>query len=307
MNKKIISAFIAATLLTTITTHKAEANSQPATLAILDTALDTSLPIFKDKIAYEVCILQWNSCPNGKPFMEGPGSAVLPTNIMSSSNFKHGTEMASVAIQSNPNMKIVFVRIIGHTSAGARQLTGPAAIANALNWVSQNKDRFNIQAVSMSQGHHNLKSSPDYCPINASVEQAINKLVALSVPVFLATGNNSDAKRIDWPSCDPDAIAIGAVDTINAIAFYSNADTTLTDFYAPGNSVAHTVGGNRINVAGTSVSTQIAAANWITLRQAKPLLSYIDTYNLIKNTASKVSSARVPSGLKIELEKAING
>ena len=65
MNKKIITAILALILIAPATTHAVEA-TKPATLAILDTAVDTSLPAFAGKIVHEVCILEWNSCPNGK-------------------------------------------------------------------------------------------------------------------------------------------------------------------------------------------------------------------------------------------------
>jgi len=50
-----------------------ETTSVPS-LAILDTGLDTSIPSIKEKLIYEVCILEWTTCPNGQSFMEGPGS-----------------------------------------------------------------------------------------------------------------------------------------------------------------------------------------------------------------------------------------
>ena len=69
MNKKIITALIALTLIVPATTHAVDA-PKTATLAIIDTAIDTSLPLFSGKIVHEVCILEWNSCPNGTSFME---------------------------------------------------------------------------------------------------------------------------------------------------------------------------------------------------------------------------------------------
>jgi len=77
MNKKLITAVMAAVLSIT-TINMAKANPAPATVAILDTALNTKLPVFKDKIIQEVCILEWNSCANGSNFMEGPGAAYIP-------------------------------------------------------------------------------------------------------------------------------------------------------------------------------------------------------------------------------------
>ncbi len=88
--------------------------------------------------------------------MEGTNSAIMPIDQMSKNGFDHGTQMASLAVAANPNVKIVFVRIIGSNPNGTRQVSGEATVINALDWVLRNKDKFNIQAVSMSQGHHNL-------------------------------------------------------------------------------------------------------------------------------------------------------
>ena len=106
MNKKILLGLVALTLVIPSTSHANVKNrtlSAP-TLAILDTGLDTSVPSIKDKLVYEVCILEWNSCPNGKTFMEGPGSAVLPSNIISANGFDHGTQMSSVVASLDPNI-----------------------------------------------------------------------------------------------------------------------------------------------------------------------------------------------------------
>ena len=167
MNKKLITAITAVAIMlsTTFITVEAKAQTQAPTVAVLDTALDTSLPIFKDKIVYEVCILEWASCPNGQKFMEGAGSSVLPSNIISSNGFDHGTQMASVAVATNPNIKIVFIRIIGNTPSGGRQVTGETGVSLALKWVLDNKSRFNIQSVAMSQANHSILTRlTDYCP-----------------------------------------------------------------------------------------------------------------------------------------------
>jgi len=92
MNKKLITAVLAA-VLTITTTHTVVANTQPATVAILDTALNASLPVFKDKVVQEVCILDWPSCANGKSFMEGPGAASMPISQMLRNGLKHGTKI----------------------------------------------------------------------------------------------------------------------------------------------------------------------------------------------------------------------
>jgi hypothetical protein len=309
MNKKLIAALTTLIVLIPTASHAALKSSTTTlpTIAILDTALDSSIPAFQGKIAHEVCIIKWMTCPNGKAFMEGPGSASLPMNIMSSRNFNHGTQMASVALEANPNMQIVFVRIIGNSIFGQRQTTGPAEVSAALDWVIANKDRFNIQAVAMAQGHHNLLSGANYCPNNSSVTKSLANMVAAGIAPFFASGNNGDKKRVDWPACVPNAISVGAVSTQSEAEFYSNDDISLLSFFAPGTSKVIYPGGSTGYGVGTSVSTQIAAANWVALKQSKPGLSYTQYLSLLKSTASPAKTSNGSVNKLINLQAAING
>lgn len=312
MNKKILTALIA--VLITVSTSSF-ANAKPSalknstsnvpTLAILDTAIDNTIPEIKEKLIYEVCILEWTTCPNGRSFMEGQNSATLPSYAINKNGFNHGTQMASAAIRSNPNMNIVFVRIIGQNINLDRQINTDVTVWMALDWVIQNRDKFNIQAVAMAQGHHNLIASEDYCPKSPIVETKINTLMDLSVPVFFAAGNAYDYKKIDWPSCIPNSIAVGGA-TKNGIEVYSNYDSNLIDFTANSRAKVALPGGSYKNATGTSISTQVAASSWLAVKYAKPTLSYTQIYDLIKST-SKPVKGRQGSGLFINLAAALNG
>lgn len=310
MNKKILAAVSAIILIVPITANAAPIRnntvSQP-TIAILDTALDTSLPIFNGRIVHEACVTEWSACPNGQAEMEGPGSAVMPINLMSRNGFEHGTQMASLAVSTNPNVKIVFVRIIGANTAGLRQNNSEKTIYNALDWVLRNKDKFNIQAVAMAQGHHSLLPGSDYCPKTPITESKINSLVGAGIPVFLPAGNYRDYSRISWPACIPSSIAVGATMPTKSVAIYSNYDYQLTDFFALGTTRATTVGGKLVNVAGTSASAIIAATQWATVKNAKPYLTYSQVYDLLSRTATPTKNSKVTGGKLINLEAALNG
>jgi len=311
MNKKIISALVALTLIVPITANAASLNNksiaQP-TIAILDTALDTSLPIFKDRILFEACVTQFSTCPNGMAEMEGTNSATMPGQFISKNGFEHGTQIASLAVAANPNVKIVFVRVIGSNPNGTRQLAGEPTVINALDWVYRNKDRFNIQAVSMSQGHHNLGAAgTDYCPKTPITEGKIQALADAGIPVFFPAGNNRDYVRIDWPACIPASIAIGATMPAGPIAIYSNHDPLRTDFFAKGQNRVTTVGGKVVNSGGTSGSTVIAATQWATIKAARPNLTYSEIYELLSRTATFTSNSKITSGRLINLEAALKG
>ena len=312
--KKIITALVAIALITSSMPAQANLKNRTSvpTLAILDTALDTSIPTIKSKLIHEVCILDWPSCPNGTKFMEGPGSSVLPQNILSSSNFNHGTQMASIAIANNPNMNIIFIRIIGNTSKGARQTTGVLTVTNALEWVYKNKDKYNIVAVAASQGNHTAikKTSVGYCPVNAT-DMIVNKLYSENVPVFFPSGNNGDFSRIDWPACIPNAVAVGGVEVLGLdkpnISLVSNYDSNLVDIWSEITSTAFLPGGSTINAYGTSVANQIAAAKYIAVKSVKPSLSASQLLTLIRSKSTPVDNDKNQKVFMFNLGAAING
>ena len=311
MNKKIAVGILALTMVIPSTSHANIKNrTVPVpTLAILDTALDTSIPSIKEKLVYEVCILEWTTCPNGQSFMEGPGASHLPLSSITKNGFDHGTQMASIAIAANPNMNIVFVRIIGQNINFDRQITGEKTVYSALDWVYANKDKFNIQAVSMSLGDHNLSKIGHYCPVTPNTQQSIKNLLSVGVPTFFPTGNNRDYNMIDWPSCIPESFAIGA-GSRNGIELVSNSDQLLTDFYALGNTKAIYPGNVVKNVSGTSVSAQIAASQWIVLKQSKPGYTVQQITDLINKTSTKINRGKkFPKsfGNLFDLGKALNG
>ena len=312
MNKKILAVLVTITLaIPTISANAASLqnkNVAQPTIAILDTALDTSLPIFKDKILFEACVTQWSSCPNGLSEMEGTNSSTLKPEWISKNGFDHGTQIASIAVATNPNVKIVFVRIIGTSSTGLRQSTSEATVYNALDWVIRNKDKFNIQAVSMSQGHSAGRNpDPNYCPSTPITEGKINQLMTAGVPVFFPTGNARNYSKIDWPACIPSSVAIGATMPAETIAIYSNHDPLLTDFFALGQVKATNPGGKVVNVGGTSAATVIAATQWATIKASKPHLTYSQIYDLISKTSKPTYNSKITGGKLINLEAALNG
>jgi hypothetical protein len=160
----------------------------------------------------------------------------------------------------------------------------------------------------MSQGHHALGApGTDYCPKTPITEGKIKALLDAGIPVFFPTGNARDYVRIDWPSCIPSSIAIGATMPTGSIAIYSNHDSVLTDFFAQGTTQALTIQGKKINVAGTSAATVIAATQWATVKAAKPTFTYSQIYDLISRTSLPTSNSKVTGGKLINLGAALNG
>jgi hypothetical protein len=287
MLKKLVVSLISISVVFTPVANaelKNQSDSTPA-IAILDTGIDTSLPAFQGKIIQEVCILEWTTCPNGKSFMEGKGSASMPADMITKNGFDHGTFMTSVFLATNPSVNIVFIKIIGNTSAGLRQYAGEASVYNALNWVRDNASKYNIKAVSMSQGHHNLLTSgTDYCPSTPTTRKSLKDLIAMQIPVFFPSGNSRDYSRLDWPACIEDSISVGYVDQQNEISISSNNDISRLDFFAPGFFTIAGPGNVLKNISGSSAAIQVAAAQWIKLQSAKPLYTYDQLLDSLRST-----------------------
>ena len=317
MNKKIITALVALTLALPITANAApkvnlkSTSASAPTIAILDTAIDMSQAKFQNSVVHEVCLIEifFDStprCPNGLTSMEGPGAATLSKDKLALGGFDHGTLMADQALQTNPNVKIVFIRIVGQRANGVREHTNEATVYNALQWVINNQSKFNIQSVAMAQGSHALGvAGTDYCPKTPTTVEKVKSLNALNVGVFFPAGNNSDYKRVSWPSCIPETISMGATMPTGSIAFYSNYDANRIDFYARGTTVLYGLDAKKTNFAGTSASVLVGATSWATIKSVKPNLTHAELYDLISKTSVAAPSSRVGIGKLIDLGKAI--
>ena len=319
MNKKLITALVALTLALPITANaapkvniKSTSTSVP-TIAILDTAIDMSQQKINSRVVYEVCLIEiiegsTARCPNGLTKMEGPGAATLSVSQLSKGGFEHGTLMADQAIQTNPNVNIVFIRIIGQRENGAREYTTEATVFNALQWVADNQAKFNIQSVAMAQGSHYLGAAgTDYCPKTPTTVEKVKALNSMNVGVFFPAGNNRDYQRIDWPACIPETIAVGATMPDNSVASYSNYDPLLVDFHARGTTVLYGLDAKKTNFAGSSASVLVAATSWATVKAAKSQLGYTDLYNLLLKTSTPTRNSKIAKANLINIQAALNG
>ena len=288
------------------------------TLAILDTALDTSIPSIKARLVAEVCILDWPSCPNGKTFMEGPGSSTLPMNILSTSSFNHGTQMVSAALLSNPNLNIVFVRIVGNTRAGSQQTYGLKTLVNALTWVNNNRSKYNIVAVASSHATNapviKRSASSAYC-LPTALDPVISSLNNSGIPVFFPSGNSGTnlamKDKIEWPGCIQQSVAVGGVETLNLdspqVSLVSNYDKNLVDLWGevqlptiyPGNVSGYSY--------GTSVSVQVIASRYVQIKSIKPTYTADQIISLMKSSSVPVQRLNNQDVFLFNLIKALNG
>ncbi|KAK6354480.1 subtilisin-like serine protease [Orbilia blumenaviensis] len=133
----------------------------------------------------------------------------------------HGTHCAGTIAGKtygvSKKAKVVAVKVL---SAGGSGST--SGVISGMNWVAENATP-NFSVASMSLG--GSKSAA----INAAVDAIFNA----GVTIVVAAGNESqDAKNVS-PASAPNAITVGAIDSQNKIASFSNWGT-LIDVFAPG-------------------------------------------------------------------------
>jgi subtilisin family serine protease len=288
--KKSIIGIIGLALLLVMVGTPAKGNTKP-TIAVIDTGIDATHSLVSGRIVYEVCVLDFKSCPNRQNFMEGAGAATLDPLKASKNGFYHGTQIASVITQSNPNVNLVVIRIVPMTATGFRASTSLTAVQRALEWVDKNHQTYNIVAVNMSQTY----SSKSACTKNVPIENAINSLAAKNIPSFFPTGNGYNYSKTDFPACVSSSISVGATDPSYggqmSPALYSN-NSLDTDFFALGTMFAASPNNKTANSVGTSNSSALIAAKWVAVKELNPTLSMSQVYDRIKSQARYLEHKR---------------
>jgi len=268
MSKKVLLMVVAisATLLPLQTASAAGEK----TLVIIDSGINTDLAWAKNAVIDEACFVEFNRCPNGLSQMTGAGSAKVTPAMTTAGSFSHGTQMASVAVAVDPNVKIVSIRVAGMTAKGVPNPYTAKAISWALDYVEANKARLNVGAISISLGNSYKSTS---CPIVGNLQTQISNLMASGVAVAIAVGNGGSTK-IDYPACIPEAIAVGATEDryamkevsgwVYPIMAISNHNSEV-DYFVNGKYTTSDLSDKKSVSFGTSNST-VAFATYLTKR-----------------------------------------
>ena len=240
-------------------------------IAVIDVGVNASVV---SNIVTEVCIIESLTCPNGKKFMEGTGAA--NTGISTVAAVNHGTNMVSIINKVNPTVGVIPIKIAATNAQGNLGLYTNDAVKQALDWVVANRVKYNIVAVSISQGR-----ILGNCYVPAGTTENVKALKDANVPVIAAAGNDGNKTQMHSIACLPDVISIGATDNPDpgitkqaycktctpTIAKYSNGNPT---FYLNGRWYVTQTDGSTKFMTGTSTATASFAAWWV--------LNYKTTY-----------------------------
>jgi len=251
------------------------------TVAVIDQGVNLTHEYFAGQIIDGICVYDTSSqslCPNGTKYQTGIQAASQRFDrgvIVSSEN--HGN-MVSGLIVGKPNSQAP-----GGIAPNAKLLMANtdlrlSSLVSALNYIYDNREKYNIVAVSMSFGVTggnsrdfilNCNLNPDYAQLKATLA----KLRAVGIMPFAASGNGYILNEVtaSAPTCLTEVVTIGAVDAQSRVSVYStmNAKVELlgTDYAKTANTVGYQTAG------GTSAATPVVAASYALLRQAYPTAS----------------------------------
>lgn len=249
-----------------------------ATIAVLDTGIDTGHPDLNDKIV------------TGYDYLDGDGN---PTDT-----YGHGTHVAGIALGETGNnigtAGIAYGNAITVMPLRVCSSSGcpTSAVANAIYHAANN----GANVINLSLGGRFASSAE---------QQAINYAWSRGL-VIVASSGNDGAGKVSYPAAFSNAMATGSTNWHDELAPYSNKGSAL-DIVAPGGDMSryHDPGGiystmptydvylttrysyskNYDQLQGTSMSAPQVAGLAALIFAANPSLSNGEVRAIIENTA----------------------
>lgn len=242
----------------------------------------------------------FTQCPSGITPEIGFGAA---SNCpFGSDRCDHGTHVASTAVGNDgANFGVaraaqlmpidVFSEVTSESvcdpDPSPCELTDSLAVLDALNYVNENVDAYNIVAVNLSIGGGSNTGPCDSDPRKVVIDMLREKGVATTA----AAGNQESNNSINAPACISSAVGVGATNDGTGVAPFSNF-TPFMDVMAPGVNIRGAdPDGGLTTFSGTSMAAPHVAGAYAVIRSAIGTASIDAIDTAINVTGTDVSRA----------------
>ena len=177
--------------------HNKGIYGQGITVAILDSGTSPH----PDFIYPENRIIGWYDVINGKPQpYDDNGHGTHVAGIIASNGMASQGKIMGMA----PKVKIVSVKVLDHKGDGNSK-----DVIEGLQWVLQNKERYNIRIVNISVGTPIGKEQGE----NSELVQMVNRIWDAGIIVVAAAGNNGpEPGSVGAPGNSRKVITVGAIE-----------------------------------------------------------------------------------------------
>jgi subtilisin family serine protease len=219
----------------------------------------------------------------------------------------HGTHVAGIAAGQGAyagiasGADLIVLKVLDERGQGRS-----FDLREAVDWVVQNVDQYNIVAVNLSLGFGDFDTEAT----TGFLTSPFKALADNGVTVVAASGNGyakNPVQGVSYPSSDPWAMSVGAVwagdgvlgsptqnGSVDDIAAFSQRDDTESDIFAPGVQIrsAWLDGGYQM-LSGTSMATpqvsgMIALVQQLAIEQLGRRLTVAEVRSLIESTADVI-------------------
>lgn len=241
--------------------------SSSVVIAVIDTGVDLDHPDLAAKIT--------SGSQAGYNYIT-PGSPPDDDN-------NHGSHVAGIAAASTNNgigiagvswgAEIMPLKILDSAGSG-----GTYNLSLAIKYAADH----GAKVINMSLGGGCGSGWPD-------VEEAVNYAVSKGV-VLVAASGNVGSSTVYCPAAINGVIAVGATDSGDVRAYYSNYGLAL-DVVAPGSSIYSTIPGGYGYKSGTSMASPHVAGLAALLRSFAPSLTPDQVQSIIQNTTDDLGVA----------------
>ena len=207
----------------------------------------------------------------------------------------HGTNVAGIISNIAPRTKIISLDVFTKYKRGEEVFNTASTIdiIHALDWVVENKEKYNIVAANLSLGDSS-EHGKDCSKQEYHYGEIFKKVLEAGVIPVVAAGNEGLASKVGSPACVKSALTVGSVtDTTDRVSRFSNGGA-LVDILAPGESIRAA----GIRMSGTSQATPHVAGAIAVLKGQNilPKENTKDIINALKENAPLVTDYR--TGMK---------
>ncbi|HEY3276746.1 MAG TPA: S8 family serine peptidase [Syntrophorhabdaceae bacterium] len=298
--------------------HAAGITANGITVAVLDTGIEKNHPYLSGAIVEEACYSSngsdgdgsWSSlCPGGALSSTAPDSALpYATGVCPAGECDHGTHVSgTVAGRAGvsgspgpgvaPGASIVAIQVFSRFES-ALYCGGAGYTPCVLSYTSDQiaglervyalRDTYAIASVNMSLGGGQYATPAECDAGNSSIKTIIDNLRAAGIATIGASGNDAFCGSMSAPACISTAISVGATESSDTVAAYSNSASFLT-LLAPGSQITSSLPGNGWGTwSGTSMAAPHVSGSWALLKSKKADATVEEILSALTSTGRRV-------------------